>query len=283
MSRFQLIEARNDQSEIILNPRQQLVLSQTGNHGVTDKYKTVTTLDVVQDLQNQGFQLKSVAVSGVRKASKDGFQKHFVTLSHPDLVFGAGFLNEARPEIKIINSYDGLSSYRLSLLVKRLVCLNGLTAAVSIDGFRFRHVGTDLLSQINTAVDQIKSRIPEVTLWIGDLQNTILSQDQQVEYAHRASQLLDLPQGENVTTRVNLRSLLKVTRPQDAGDSLWVVHNRVQERIVKGGVQYQVETIEANGAKTVRSNTTRQVNSIDNATRLNAGLAELSKEFSKVS
>ena len=281
--RYQSARVQNDQDgskELILNPRQLAVLSQTATHGVTDKYKQVSTLDVLNQLKTEsGFLVKSVSVSGTRKGSKEGFQKHCVTLGRPDLILKN--VGDSRPEITIVNSHDGLKSFEVFLTVLRLVCTNGLKAPTVIAGARLRHVGGDLIPRVFGAVDSITAALPDVSNWIADLNRTILSQDEQIQFATRAIQLLDLPQTETVSTQVDIRSALRARRVADQGDSLWVTYNRLQENFLQGGVKYRTETIDANGLKSSRNNSTRHVQSIDTQIRLNSGLADLTKEFVK--
>ena len=64
--------------------------------------------------------------------------------------------------------------------------------------------------------------------------------------------------------------LLAVERPEDAGDSLWTVFNRVQEKLVTGKFCYKM------GAKLRKA---RAIKNFNQDLKLNEQLWELAEEF----
>ena len=255
-----------------MQDKNSIILNQTSGFGVTQKYTPVKTQSLIETLQDKGYKVESVARTKVRKASKDGFQKHMVRLSHNDLVLRN--VGDSRPEIVIVNSHDGLSSLKIMLGVYRLVCSNGMIVGKTFAGFNVRHVG-DIQSQIDTGLAAIAAKLPEIASRIEAFNGIMLSQNEQLDFARRALSMV-LPKADTI----NYSSALNLRRSGDAGNSLWVVYNRLQEAILRGGVQYTTAyQDDANKIVSIRHNTTRAVKSIDRQVELNQSLWDLASQY----
>lgn len=239
-----------------------LILNQTQGHGVTEKYTPVTTQTLIDQLVSKGYTQTDLKTTRVRKASKEGFQKHMVRLSHNEMQLKN--VGDTRPEIVLVNSYDGLSSLRIMLGLFRLICGNGLIVGTTFAGFNVRHVG-EIMPQIETGLNQIAAKLPEVAEKIEEFSKTTLTQDQMTQFATSAAKLV-LPDS---VSHFDINSLLKVRRNGDQGDSKWVVFNRVQEALVRGGIKYVSEYQNDAGEKLYRNGTTRQIKAIDRLTEVN--------------
>jgi hypothetical protein len=92
-----------------------------------------------------------------------------------------------------------------------------------------------------------------------------LSDIQITEFAGKAAMIRF---GENVA--VDLDELLYVERNEDAGNNLWVVFNRVQEKLITGGCSYR------SGAKMRKA---RAVKNFSQDLKINEALWELAEEY----
>ena len=71
--------------------------------------------------------------------------------------------------------------------------------------------------------------------------------------------------------RVPAHQLLEARRPEDQGDDLWRVFNRVQENMIKGGV--------VGRSPTGRNTRTHGIRAMDNTVRVNQKLWEIAEEL----
>jgi hypothetical protein len=125
------------------------LLTQTQGFEVSDKYRVIPTQSIIDRLVDKGFQVEKMVITRPRQSTKDGFQRHMVRLSHRDLVLRN--VNDSRPELVIVNSYDGSSSLKIMLGVYRLVCSNGLVIGSTVNQTRIRHVG-DVWTQLDASL-----------------------------------------------------------------------------------------------------------------------------------
>jgi hypothetical protein len=112
--------------------------------------------------------------------------------------------------------------------------------------------------RINDQVDSMKS----LALNVGE----------QEAFAHAALSLKYDP--ELGAAPITERQILEPKRREDVGDDLWRTFNRVQERMLQGGVHGRT----ANG----RRMTTRAVTGIDSDIRLNRALWLLAEQMKKL-
>ena len=239
------------------------LLEQNQGHGVTSKYTPIRTQGLIDSLVSKGYTVTNQVACKVRKASKEGFQKHMVRLSHNDLVLRN--VGDSRPEIVIVNSHDGTSSARFLLGVYRLVCSNGLIVGQTFGGFSVRHVG-EIADQVETGLIQIAQQLPQVSDKIQHFNGLILNQSKQRDFANEAAKLI-LPDSAEA---VDLNSVLRTRRQADNNSDLWSVYNKAQETLIRGGVHYMARiTDDQNKTITMRPNTTRAIKSIDRQVEVN--------------
>ena len=253
------------------------ILNQVQGFNVTEKYTPVATQTLIDTLTAKGYVQTALTKTRVRASSKEGFQKHMVRLAHRDLNLKLTQVGDSRPEIVLVNSYDGSSSLKIMLGIYRLVCSNGMIAGSTFGSFAVRHVG-DIGPQIDNALTQIAGMLPNVSEKINLFNALQLSEGARADFAREAVKLI-LP--ENVQT-VDLSSALTIRRSQDTKQDLWTVYNRVQESLIRGGVKYtSVITNDEDKTFDVRHNTSRAIKSIDRQVQVNQGLWDLTESFAK--
>lgn len=265
---------QNNSGLIKVLSREDLVLNQTQGLNVSDRYQSVKTSEIVERLIDSGYQVKSTVLTKPRKQSKEGFQKHMIRLSHNEMELKN--VNDSRPEIVLVNSHDASTSIKMLIGIYRMVCANGLIVGQTYGGVSIRHVG-DVWTKIDSGLEHIKMRLPQVSEAIQAFQGIQLTESQRFELAREAVKLI-VPEN---AVNVNLSSALRVKRSEDSASDLWTVYNRLQESGLRGGVQYQTETSE-NNVVSIRNNTSRAIKSIDRQVEVNSGLWDLVTEFSKV-
>jgi len=232
---------------------------------LSEHYVHIPTDRVINDMMSLGWKPCQAVEIKARKKSTIGYQRHMIKFFNPDIVIEGVNGDDVFPQILLTNSHDGLSSFKFQIGLFRLVCSNGLVVMdTSYGDFKLRHMGytfTELTQKINEAV----SSFPGLVEKINKFQNIELSDKQVTDFAKKASKVRF---GEGV--KVDLNELLVPERVADEGNNLWVVFNRVQEKLISGGCSYM------NGAKTRKA---RAVKNFSQDLKINEALWELAEEY----
>lgn len=196
---------------------------------LTDKYIQTPTSRVVEDLMRLGWQVTKVQEIKARKGK--GFQKHIVVFRNPDIMIRGNNGDDSFPQILLTNSHDGKSAFNFRVGIFRLVCSNGLVVSdADFNNLSIRHINytfESLQEKINGVIEKLPGLVQKINLF----KSKELTQEQMIEFATKAATL----RNKQV---VNAIDLLNATREQDNGNDLWVVFNRVQEKILGGGYNY---------------------------------------------
>jgi hypothetical protein len=235
---------------------------------MSDKYKFIPTIDVVEALAKEGFTPSKVFESSVRSEEKRGYAKHLIRFRNIDILPQVG---ELIPEIVLTNSHDGSSAFQLSAGLYRLVCSNGLTVGADQFSVRQRHSGKvdDVIEGVFSLVDEFPAIADTAREW----QGTRLTPEQQLALA-TAALPLRWTADEDGKYPVEASQLLRLRRRADASADLWSTFNVIQENIIKGGVRARTST----GVR--RASTA--VKSVDGDQRLNKALWTLAAEMSQL-
>ncbi|PLY13836.1 MAG: DUF945 domain-containing protein, partial [Sedimenticola sp.] len=205
-------------------------------HDVSDRYRFIPTIDVVNALRKEGWLPTSVQQSQTRQEEKVGFTKHLIRFRSESAQFCS---DDSLPEIILMNSHDRGSSFTLMAGIFRLVCTNGMVIQNADFGkVRIRHSGSDMMHEILESVFMLSEQTPKMAEAIDQFRAITLSPDEQGIYAASAAEMrwgLD-PETKKVKAPFPSQHLLTCRRHDDQGNDLWRVHNRVQENLMKGGL-----------------------------------------------
>lgn len=187
----------------------------------------IETLDVVQKLQNEGWELKGVAESRNKRRKVDF---NYVQLQHPDFNIKNGKgKNEALASITIQNSCSGDKPLDMSLGAFRLVCSNGLVKMDTAEHTKIKHTETNYYK-----LPQLISELNNKALILSDeielMRNRNMSLDDIKRFAYDAAKL----RFGNEVKEEHVENLLKINRIEDEGTDVWRVFNRVQENLTMG-------------------------------------------------
>ncbi|MDP1573755.1 MAG: DUF932 domain-containing protein [Coxiellaceae bacterium] len=138
------------------------------------------------------------------------------------------------PEIVLVNSHDGLSSYRLMAGVFRVVCSNGLVAGDFYGETRVRHQGNVIGQVIEGSYSVIKESrgMIESANKMSSISLSIPEANRFAEEAH-AIRFSDTPLFDSIKANY----LLAPRRFADNKTDLFTVFNVVQENVIKGGIR----------------------------------------------
>ena len=170
------------------------------------------------------------------------------------------------PELLLTNSHDGKNAFHLRVGLYRLVCSNGLVVAdAEFSNVSIRHMGYTF-EELRTKVVNLIETLPNLVNKINQFRDISLSDEQMIEFATQAA----MARWNNSDVTVDPNELLVAERNLDMGNDLWAVFNRVQEKLVNGGFNYN------NGRKT------RKVRALKNFTadmQFNGKLWELAESY----
>ena len=192
---------------------------------LTDKYIQTPTIRVVEDLMNLGWEVTKVQEVKSRKYA--GFQKHLLVFQNPDIVIKGANGDDSFPQILLTNSHDGKAAFNFRVGIFRLVCSNGLVISDADFGvMSIRHLNYTFES-LQAKVNEMITKLPGLVNKINTFKAKTLTDEQMTDFATKASAL-------RTKKTVNIMDVLEATRTEDQGNDLWVVFNRVQEKILGG-------------------------------------------------
>ncbi len=246
------------------------IFTEGGSHKTTEKYQHISTARIVDGLRGEGFLPVWATQCRSRLVEKKAFTKHMLRFRHVDAKpTVSGLFNE----IVLVNSHDGLSSYRLMAGVYRLVCSNGLIAGNTYNEIRVRHQG-DILGQVIEGTYEVIEDSKKMVEVADHMSRIELNPKERLIIAEEAHGLRfeDSP----LSSAIEPIKLLKPRRFEELEkNDLFTVFNIIQENIIKGGISGYARS--QNGRhKQVR---TRAINSIDQNTGLNRALWSLAEKM----
>jgi hypothetical protein len=198
----------------------------------TQKYQQFTTANVIDALRSEGFEVTN-AFSQAKKNTQ--FSKHCVRLSHRDFL-DTLHPSEERPEIVIVNSHDGSSSFRIMAGIFRLICSNGLIVATDTTANQrviHRWDNNNIDAVINTAI-MVAEQAKQSYELIDQMKSQNLSEKQQKEYAQKAAHIR-LAYNKNAQVQFADNLLIPRRHEDNITPSVWNTYNVVQENCIKGG------------------------------------------------
>ena len=238
------------------------------------KYTYVPTLAVIEAMIAAGFQPFSATQSRTRVAGKGDFTKHLIRFRHSDV--GPLVVGDVIPEVVLINSHDGTSTYKLIAGLYRLVCSNGMMVSdAEIDAINVAHKG-DIVGEV---IEGSHRLIADTQKSLGTVRNWTqlqLTDGEQHAFAESAHTLRFADAEGKITTPITPTQLLMPRRREDVGSDLWHTLNRVQENVIAGALSAVQR--DADGRR-VRRVSTRRINGIDQDVRLNRALWSLAEKM----
>ncbi|MFM0013335.1 DUF932 domain-containing protein [Paraburkholderia sediminicola] len=234
------------------------VFSDGKHRSRSDRYTYIPTIDVLRGLRNEGFQPFMVCQTRVRDQDKREFTKHLIRMRPASEITG-----EDVNEIILLNSHDGTSSYQMLGGVYRFVCQNGMVAGETVGEVRVPHKGSIVQNVINGAFDVLDG-FDLIREQKDGMRAVTLTRDEQHALARSALALRYDPTDADTPAPITESQLLNVRRFEDRRDDLWVVFNRIQENMTKGGLHGR--------SRSGRAMSTRPVTGIDQNVKLNRAL-----------
>lgn len=240
----------------------------------SDRYAYYSTKEILLALRNEGFYPYSAIQSGSRIPGKAAFTKHMITFRHAsqrDVVLSVG---DEIQELHFTNSHDGTSKAVFQNGIYRLVCSNGMKVGQSVDTVEIPHRALSTSNVIEGAYTILEQQ-EQVAAIMDDMKAVTLDRAEQHLLAATSSSL----RWESTDWRPSVEGILSVRRKEDTAPTLWNTFNRIQENLVKGGIDKVVnppkDTPYARGK-------VRAVTGITELTKLNTALFDLADGMRRI-
>lgn len=248
------------------------IFTTEGATGTSDKYRHISTIDVVKGLASKGFMLVKATQNRTRIIDRAPFTKHMLRFRHVDSVPTVGGLF---PELVLVNSHDGLSSYRLMAGLFRLICSNGLVAGNTSKEVRIKHQG-DVVGNVIEGTYEVMREATHLLEHAGQMGSIELTIPEKIIFSEVVHELRF--DGDSALTKevIKPEQFLRPRRYHDSGkNDLFTVFNVVQENVIKGGLRGWARDEKGRA----RSVSTREIKSIDQSNSLNRALWTLAEKM----
>jgi hypothetical protein len=246
------------------------VAQSTAHESRSERFRAITTLDVLESLENDGFQIFQAHRVGA-KGARQGFEKHEIVLRHKDYGVADVDVDEVVPELHLFNANDGTASYKLLAGMLRKVCSNGLMVGHSFGSVRVAHVG-DVVRKVRDGAANVVEMFRPMLEQKTAMESRAMAEHEIAEFVNRAA-LLRFDNRDAIPFRPE--RLAQARRHNDHAPTLWHVFNRVQENMIVGGIRGHV----IDEHNRVRRTTMRAVNAIDTSVKINRGLWDIATEY----
>ena len=227
----------------------------------SERYAYIPTITLLESLQREGFQPFFACQTRVRDQSRREHTKHMLRLRRAGQITG-----QQVPEIILLNSHDGSSSYQMLPGLFRSVCCNGLVCGTSLGEVRVPHKG-NVVEKVIEGAYEVLGVFDRVEEKRDAMQSLLLPPPAQQALAKVALTYLFGEEHQPVTEA----QILSPRRWQDEHNDLWSVFNRLQENLSKGGLSGR--SVQG------KRNRTRAVNGIDGDIKLNRALWVMAEEM----
>ena len=202
------------------------IFTQSSAEGTSAKYQHISTLELVEKLMAEGFKPTSARQSNSRLESKKSFAKHCIRFRHVDTKPSA---SQLFPELVLINSHDGLSSYRLYAGLYRLLCSNGLVAGEEYDDVKVRHQG-DVVGNVIEGTYSIIDTAKQLINVTDKMSSIILDKKEQLILAEAAHSLRF--EGSETGSSIEPQKLLSPRRSSEVNkDDLFTVFVKQRRKL----------------------------------------------------
>jgi hypothetical protein len=259
---------------------------------VTEKYSFFPTIELVRDLRTIGWIPYAVeqrlAYTGYTRldpnseeykkrveAAEDrrNYTKHMIVFRNPEIEE----VDNLIPEIILTNSHDGRNSFQFFAGVFHTIKESSFVVyEESLEEFRIKHQGYTL-EQVKAVVDKVVEAVPLVYEAVGVMKKVVLNKKQKVAFAFEAIRLrwLEMPKKS-----VHFDEVIKPIREDEKDDTLWNLFQIVQEKIINGGIKYNVPTKKINKkGESIRHQTARALVNIDQKIEIKKSLWRIASQL----
>ena len=239
------------------------VFASGARDGLSSRYTFIPTQTVLSGLMGAGF-VAVEARQGCPYRASPMFAPHMLRLRRR---YESISVAESVPEIRLWNAHDGSAAYQLRMSIWRAVCANGLIVSkTAFPAVYVAHRG-NVVDEVVMGALTMSERFDLLATEVEQMERRRLEAHEQMQFAKGA---LAIRFPGRTETGVDPSQLLAVQRAEDVGDDLYRVFNRVQEKLMSGGLSLRSES--------GRLTRTRRLTSLKEDVRINSALWDLARE-----
>jgi len=203
------------------------VFATQASEKLSDKYVFVPTDEIIEFFLKEGWKISEVKQNG-----KGVHGVHQIKFRNGELPKVGDTLFEAI----VRNSHNGTSTLSVSAGLFRLCCSNGLTVPTSAaESFNVRHQRFDL-DDVKRLTESFAGKLPKIEGSVNRMMEREMTTDEKIDFVRKSAEIRFSK--EKVLNDLEIVGLLTPNRVEDEGDDMWKVFNVVQEKFVRGGVEY---------------------------------------------
>ncbi|WP_230975106.1 DUF932 domain-containing protein [Burkholderia stagnalis] len=186
----------------------------------SDRYTYIPTIEILTKLRDEGFQPFMACQTRVRVDAKREHTKHMLRLRHASQV-----ASPETPEIILLNSHDGSSSYQMLGGYFRVICQNGLVFGDTTHDIRVPHKG-DVVDHVVNGAHEVLDGFDLIRECKDEMAAVQLDEGEQRAFARSVLALrYDVAEAPAPITE---DQLLRARRTEDSRPDLWTTFQRVQ-------------------------------------------------------
>lgn len=231
----------------------------------SSRYVWVPTAAILKGLQREGWEPFMAIQAKTRDKSRIGHTKHMIRLRRTNDIG-----KDETPEVILINSHDGSTSYQLFAGILRFVCTNSLVAGSNFQDVRVHHKG-NIQDDVIEGVYTVAREFPRLCDRVAEFRETRLTSDEETAFAQAALMI----RYEDEDAPIKPSQILKPQRAEDSSNNLWTSFNKIQEHMMRGGLR----GLKRNDQGQLRRSRTRAITGIDQNTQLNRALWTLTEHM----
>lgn len=235
------------------------VFSTDFSNKLSDKYSFVPTFELLENFEREGW-----TVSQVNQLGRGGHGAHQIRMTNAELPKVGDSLFQAI----IKNSHNGTKALTIGAGLYRLVCSNGLTIPTSLaQQFTIRHKNVNM-DDVRRITDDLAKQLPIISNSVKSFENREMKSFEAQEFMTKAM-MLRWEKGS--IPKMDINKMLEPKREGDVGNSLWKVFNVAQEKLTRGGEQYQTQR--------GRFSMVRELKNFDRVNSINTKLWEMAESY----
>ena len=249
---------------------------------LSNKYGNFNSSHAIEVMNDYGYGVTQAAQVQGRTQEANLHGQHLMAFAKRHSFFKHETPAE-QPEIIFYNSHDGKSSMKLFAGIYRFICSNGIIAGEGFDQ-RMIHYKNNLDS-FEDLLKYTAGKLENIAHMTHNMKNITPDTDQIMHFAEKALDTrydtrdkYDLGLNtRNVYTDRTIGQVLEPERPEDTANDAWTVFNRVQESVMRGGMQVLGKT-KRHGRSVVRYKDSKPLTSIKQNVDVNRKLWDIAQE-----
>jgi hypothetical protein len=184
-------------------------------------------MDILENFEREGWELASA-----KQVGRGIHSVHELRLRNGELPKVGDTLFEA----VVRNSHNGMTTLGVSAGLHRLVCSNGLTVSTALaESFNVRHQRFDL-DDVKRLTESFAGELPKIERSVNRMMEREMTTDEKIDFVRKSAEIRFSK--EKILSDMEIVGLLTPNRMEDEGNDLWKIFNVVQEKFVRGGMEY---------------------------------------------